>query len=68
VTEYLVDGQVIPYEGGRKCLNTLAYRDATDLEMRQAEEIKALQEEVDRLLEEISELRWQRDVADGQGA
>jgi hypothetical protein len=65
VTDYLIDGQVIPYVGGRKCVNTLSYRDATDLEMRQAEEIKALEEEVSRLQEKVSELQWERDCANG---
>ena len=41
--EQLIDGKVIPYSGGRKCTDTRAWRDATDLEMAQAERIAALE-------------------------
>lgn len=62
-TYQIIDGQVVPFNGGRKCNNTDAWRDATPLELQlqeqlaeskhvivvQAAEIEALREEVERL-------------------
>jgi len=62
-TYHIIDGQVVPFNGGRKCNNTDAWRDATPLELQlqeqlaeskhvivvQAAEIEALREEVEQL-------------------
>lgn len=51
MSEQLIDGQVIPYENGRKNHDTAAWRDATDLEMSQAQQIQELEDKVGRLHE-----------------
>ncbi len=38
--------QVVPYTSGRKCTDTRAWRDATDLELQQQEQIEQLQREL----------------------
>lgn len=41
--EQIIDGMVIPYDGGRKCNDTRTWRDATALELEQAERIAELE-------------------------
>lgn len=36
--------QVVPYTSGRRCNDTRAWRDATELELQQQEEIKELKQ------------------------
>ncbi len=40
--------QVVPYTSGRKCTDTRAWRDATDLELQQQEQIEQLERELDK--------------------
>jgi hypothetical protein len=47
--------QVVPYTSGRKCTDTRAWRDATDLELQQ-------QEQIEQLERELTEARQQRDT------
>lgn len=68
---HIIDGQVVPFNGGRKCNDTNAWRDATPLELQlqeqlaeskhvivvQAAEIEALRAEVDALRAEVDALR-----------
>lgn len=60
---HIIDGEVVPYSGGRICIGTDAWRDATQLELQlqeqleeyehiiaaQTAEIEALQAEIERL-------------------
>ena len=48
--------QVVPYTSGRKCTDTRAWRDATDLELQQ-------QEQIEQLERELAEVTKQRDGA-----
>ena len=48
-TQHIIDGQVIPYSGGRKHSDTASWRDATDLEMEQQLLISELESEVANL-------------------
>lgn len=50
--------EVIPYTSGRKCIDTRAWRDATELEIQQRDEIKSLEIEVEKLKSEIDDLRY----------
>ena len=45
--------EVIPYTSGRKCTDTRAWRDATELEIQQAGEIKSLESRVSELEEKL---------------
>jgi hypothetical protein len=45
--------QVIPYTSGRKCNDSRSWRDATDLEIQQSDEIKALKIEIEVLKEDL---------------
>lgn len=47
--------QVVPYTSGRKCTDTRAWRDATDLELQQ-------QEQIEQLERELAEVTKQRDT------
>ena len=47
--------QVVPYTSGRKCTDTRAWRDATELELQQ-------QEQIEQLEREIAEAQKQRDT------
>lgn len=46
-------GQVVPYTSGRQCVDTRAWRDATDLELAQRDEIAQLEKRV----RELADLR-----------
>ena len=48
-SEYLIDGQVITYWGGRKDTDTATWRDATDLELKQQAEIDSLTAELEQV-------------------
>lgn len=61
---HIIDGKVVPYCGGRKCNDTDAWRDATQLELQLQEQLEeyehtiaTLQDEVERLVWEIEALR-----------
>ena len=70
-TYHIIDGQVVPYSGGRRCNDTSAWRDATPLELQLQEqldeyehiiaahtaEIERLQGEVDALREALEDIR-----------
>jgi len=49
--------QVVPYTSGRKCTDTRAWRDATELELQQQEEIRLLKEEVEQLNYRLEEAK-----------
>ena len=49
--------EVIPYISGRRCNDTRAWRDATELEIQQRDEIARLESEVDKLEAKIDELQ-----------
>ncbi len=42
----IVDGQVIPFHGGRRDTNTDTWRDATPLELQLQEQVQELEEEL----------------------
>ena len=41
---HIIDGQVVPFHGGRKDTNTGAWRDATPLELQLQEQLAAAEE------------------------
>lgn len=45
----IIDGQVVPYSGGRKDTDTTSWRDATELEIEQQEYIARLERENETL-------------------
>ncbi len=49
----IIDGQVVPYSGGRKHTDTDSWRDATDLEMEQQEYIARLEAENETMKDAI---------------
>lgn len=49
--------QVVPYTSGRKCTDTRAWRDATDLELQQQEQIEQLERELAEVMKQRDELR-----------
>lgn len=55
--------QVVPYASGRRCNDTRAWREATELELQQQEEIRELKSEIEYLKEENDKLQltiWQK--------
>lgn len=61
---HIIDGQVIPFSGGRRCSDTDAWRDATPLELQlqeqlaEPEHVSAAQAaEIESLRAEVNELR-----------
>jgi len=48
--------QVVPYTSGRKCTDTRAWRDATDLELQQQEQIGQLERELTAMTQRRDEL------------
>ena len=48
--------EVIPYTSGRKCTDTRAWRDATELELQQQDEIKSLETELTEVTEQRDRL------------
>jgi hypothetical protein len=53
--------EVIPYTSGRRCSDTRAWRDATELELQQQDAIKSLETELAKVTKELDEARGQRD-------
>lgn len=49
--------EVIPYTSGRRCNDTRAWRDATELEIQQRDEIARLESEVEKLEAKIDDLQ-----------
>lgn len=49
--------EVIPYTNGRKCTDTRAWREATELELQQREELREQDSEIAKLREENQKLR-----------
>ena len=49
----IIDGQVVPYSGGRMNTDTDSWRDATDLEMEQQEYIARLEAENETMKDAI---------------
>lgn len=49
--------EVIPYTSGRKCTDTRAWRDATELELQQRDEINNLNQELVNVSSQRDELR-----------
>jgi hypothetical protein len=48
--------QVVPYTAGRKCTDTRAWRDATDLELQQQEQISQLERDLADMTKRRDEL------------
>ena len=51
--------EVVPYTAGRKCLDTRAWRDATELELEQRDEIVRLEKQVEGLINALEKYRGQ---------
>lgn len=49
--------QVVPYTSGRKCTDTIAWRDATELELQQQEEIRELKQIISDLEYDLSNMQ-----------
>lgn len=49
--------EVIPYTSGRKCTDTRAWRDATELELQQQDQIQSLERELNAARADIAEWR-----------
>lgn len=49
--------EVVPYTDGRMCLDTRAWREATDLEIQQQQEITDLRAKIEELETELDELK-----------
>ena len=45
--------EVVPYTNGRRCTDTRAWREATELELQQQEEIQLLNKEVEQLKDKL---------------
>lgn len=59
------DNEVIPYTSGRRCNDTRSWRNATDLELQQRDEIVRLESELERKGDELREqLAAERALAD----
>ena len=54
-SESIIDGQVVPYSGGRMHTDTNSWRDATDLELQQQARIDQLEKAFSDLIEIASE-------------
>jgi len=54
-SESIIDGQVVPYSGGRMHTDTNSWRDATDLELQQQERIAQLEKALSDLIDIASE-------------
>ena len=63
-SEYLIDGQVITYWGGRKDTDTATWRDATDLELKQQAEIDSLTAELEQVKAERDRLKVRLSVTE----
>jgi len=48
--------EVVPYTSGRRCTDTMAWRDATELELQQQDEIKTLETELTAVTEQRDRL------------
>lgn len=62
----IIDDQVVPYSGGRMNTDTNSWRDATDLELEQQSIIKELENEIERLENELFELSMQVDMYESE--
>ena len=51
--------EVVPYTAGRKCTDTRAWRDATELELEQRDEIARLEKQVEGLIDALEKYRGQ---------
>jgi chromosome segregation ATPase len=58
--------EVIPYTSGRKCTDTRAWRDATELELQQQDQIQSLERELTAVTEQCDGLRSCIDYASDQ--
>ena len=54
---HIIDGQVVPYSGGRKCNDTDAWRDATPLELQLQEQLAESEHAIAAQASEIEALR-----------
>tara|TARA_R110000851_G_scaffold190190_6_gene340551 strand:- start:110 stop:352 length:243 start_codon:yes stop_codon:yes gene_type:complete len=48
--------EVVPYTDGRRCNDTRAYRDATELELSQRDEIAELEKQVEQLASQLEDM------------
>ena len=60
---HIIDGQVVPYYGGRKGTDTDAWRDATPLELQLQEQLAESERATAAQAAEIEALRAERDSA-----
>jgi hypothetical protein len=51
--------EVVPYIAGRKCTDTRAWREATELELEQRDEIARLEKQVEGLIDALERYRGQ---------
>ena len=54
-SELLINGQVIPYSGGRMDRDTNSWRDATELELEQQKRIRTLEVALSNLIDVASQ-------------
>lgn len=59
--EIVNDDQVAPCDGGRMSTDTRTWRDATELELRQRDELNEAEQENERLRQQLAEVAAQRD-------
>jgi len=71
---HIIDGQVVPYSGGRRCNDTDAWRDATPLELQLQEQlvesehaIAAKDAEIEALRADAERYRWLRRKVSAHG-
>ena len=55
---HIIDGKVVPYCGGRKCNDTDAWRDATQLELQLQEQLEEYEHTIAALQDEVERLVW----------
>lgn len=55
---HIIDGKVVPYCGGRKCNDTDAWRDATQLELQLQEQLEEHERTIATLQDEVERLVW----------
>ena len=51
--------EVVPYTSGRRCIDTRAWRDATELELAQRDEIGAQSKTIEELRDALEKYRGQ---------
>ena len=59
--------EVVPYTSGRRCTDTMAWRDATELELQQQDEIKTLETELTAVTKQLKAAQdgWHDEITKG---